>query len=449
MESFDLAVVGGGIAGVKGAKRASELGASVAVVERDVVGGACPFTGCMPKKFMVVAARKVRDATAPGPAGIDAELEELDWPELIEHQRSVVSGLADNYETKLREDDGIRLVRGDARLRPGPKVEVDGERIDADRVMVTTGLRPARPPIDGVEHGQTSDDFFKARTRPESTVIVGGGYIGVEFGSLLRTFGTEVTILEMRDQLIPQYGREVADQLQSQLEAQGIEVHTSTRAREIEPVGEGYRVHASNGEGDEALEAERVLMVAGRVPNTEGLGLEDVGVELDEQGHIEVDETYRTANSDVFAAGDVVGIPQLTPAAIREARTAVENALEDASETLDFSTLPSAVFTTPPVACTGLSEASARQRFERVEVARNGFGHFSASVKDLDEETFIKTVFAGEDQRLVGLQVVGPHAPDIVQGFSLAIDLGCTRADLEDASGIHPTLGEEVVAALP
>lgn len=448
-ESFDLVVVGGGIAGVKAAKKASELGASVAVAEKNVVGGVCPFTGCMPKKFMVIASRKVRDATSPGPAGIEMEVDEVEWPELIEHQRSVVSGLAENYAAKLRDDDRISLFRGEAELRPGPAVEVDGTRLEADTALVTTGLRPAQPPIEGIEHGQTSDEFFKDRSLPDSVVIVGGGYIGVEFASLLASFGTDVTVLEMRDQLIPQYGREVADQLERQLEAQGIDVRTSSEARAIEPAGDRYRVRCPSGPAEGAVEADRVLMVAGRVPNTEGLGLEEVGVELDDQGHIEVDETYRTTNGDIYAAGDVVGVPQLTPAAIREARTAATNALNGSSETLDFSTLPSAVFTTPPVACTGMSEDRARESFDRVEVGTKQFRQFSAGVKDLDEETFIKAVYAGAEQRLVGLQVVAPHAPEIVQGFSLAIELGATREDLEQTDGIHPTLGEEVVAALP
>lgn len=449
MKSFDMIIVGAGIAGIKAAKRASELGANVGLVEKGAVGGTCPVWGCMPKKFMFVAADKRRRANSPGPRGFDLEVTESNWAELIEHERSVAYQLGSNYASKIDRDERIELIEGHARLGPEGGVRVDGEPYDADRVLLTPGLRAAQPPIEGVEHGQTSRGFFQDSTLPDAAVIVGGGYIGVELAAILETFGTEVTILEMESQLIPQYDRDVAEHLAEQLEHRGIDVRTSSAAKAIEPLEEGYRVSYEHDGKNRQADGDRVLVVAGRVPNTDDLGFEEAGVELDEQGFIRVDETYETTVPGVYAAGDVIGKPQLTPAATREGRTAVENALKGTEKTLDFSTLPCAVFTHPPVAMSGMTEEEARESYDRIRVGTSQFQPFDATVRDLGEETFIKTVFAGDDERLVGLHVVGESAYEIVQGFGLAMELGCTRKDLEDFSGVHPTLGDEVCSTLP
>lgn len=446
MPSFDLIVMGAGIAGIKAAKKASDLGASVGIVEGDELGGTCPIRGCMPKKFLVIAAEKIREAHAPGPEGLDLEVADLNWGQLIDHEQSVVNQLGDTYATKLQEDDNIQVIDGYGQLTPDRTVQVNGTTYEADSILLATGLKPAEPPIEGIESGQTSDEFLRDRTRPDSVVIVGGGYIGVEFASILHAFGTEVTVLEALDQAIPQYGADVAEHLVQQLERRGIDVRTSAEARAINTRDDGYGVtYRSEGEDGE-IWADRVLSVAGRVPNIDGIGLEAAGVQTDDEGLIEVNEYFETSVDGIYAAGDVIGPPQLTPAAVREGQTAVRNALSDDRESLDFSTLPSSVFTLPPVASVGYTEPEAKEEFDAVTVGENQFKPFVAGVKKLREETFVKTLFAGSDDRLVGLHVVGPNAYEVVQGFALSMELGCTRDDVENFSGIHPTIGEEVLA---
>lgn len=449
MKTFDMIVIGAGIAGIKAAKTAAGHGADVAVVEKGELGGTCPLRGCMPKKFLAISAEKVNWATAPGPAGIATTLDELNWSDVIEAEQSIVSQLGDHYGGMLTDDDQIRVFRDSAQFQDNRVLQVGNEKIEGRHIIVATGLSPLRPPIDGIDHAQTSDEFFEDSSLPDSAAIIGGGYIGLEFASILHEFGVEVIVFEMLDFILNQHDRDVSNHLLDELQTRGIEVRLNTEVESIQNHGEGYNVQYRSGARNEEYVTDRVIVAAGRVPNTDNLGLSNTGVSTNEEGLIEVDETYRTDAEGVYAVGDVIGDPQLTPAAIQEGITAAENALNGENRTLDFSAIPSAVFSHPPVGTAGMTEREARASFSGIKIGKNTFKPFGAAVKEQDEEIFIKTIFDEETDQLVGIHVVGAQAPEVVQGFALALEEGCTQERMVSFPGIHPTLGEEVISAVP
>ncbi|MFB6357041.1 MAG: NAD(P)/FAD-dependent oxidoreductase [bacterium] len=450
MSDLHVVVIGAGSGGMAAAKKASREGAEVTIVENRTVGGTCVARGCMPKKFMVISSEIMRDIRTDGPDGIDRSLEGLNWSELIDHQRAVVRDLIGINRESIDDYEGIRRLEGTATISEPGVVSVDGSKIEYDRLIIATGLHPSRPPIEGVELGQTSGDFLQDRTRPDSVVIVGGGYIGVEFACVLNAFGTDVTVLHRPPHLVKNYDNEIADQLESSMSNRGIEVRTSTEVTAIHEREEEYRVQFETEDGPDYRDCERPLLAVGRSPNTDNIGLGHLDVQLDPAGYIKVDDTYRTDEGNVFAVGDVNGEYQFTPVAIKEGKTAAVNAVQGTQNTADLTAVPTAVFTDPPIGSAGLSEAEAREQFgENVEIATKSFTPFSSTVRRETGTTFIKLVYTGNNKSLKGIHILGPHAPEIVQGFSMAIRQGVTQEDFKDYPGIHPTIAEEIFSTRP
>ncbi len=446
MESFDVVVIGAGSGGMAAAKKAADRDASVAVVESRTVGGTCVARGCMPKKFLVLAARKARAAAAPGPDGVRTRLDGFSWEALIAHEQTVVDGLIDANRTSLEDYEGVTLVEGEAVLEDRGTVRVEDRTLRADSLILAPGLRPNRPPIEGVERGMTSDEFLTRSDHPGSLAVVGGGYVGVEFAGVVAAFGTDVTVFQRPPRLIPDHDREVAEHLESEMRAGGVRVHTGTEVKRLEDRGGGVRVHT---DGSESLDVDSVLLAAGRRPNTEGIRLDAAGVERDEDGFVVTDGTLATSVEDVYAVGDVNGRMMFTPVAIAEGKRAALNALGENEEPVNYEAVPRAVFSQPPIGSVGLAERTARKRHGTVQAARKTFKPFEAAVAGREEEVFIKLLYAGAGRRLVGLHVMGPHAPELVQGFAPAMRGGLTMQDLKDFPGIHPTVAEEVFSTKP
>jgi glutathione reductase (NADPH) len=447
-QTYDVLVIGAGSGGMAAAKRAASRGASVGIVEGRTVGGTCVARGCMPKKFLVLASRRMREIQANGPNGLDAEVTGLDWADLIDHEQAIVDDLIGANRDGLTDRDNIDVIEGYATFQSHQHLEIDGEDYEADQVIIATGMKPSRPPIEGVEHGMTSDEFLRNHNLPQSMAMVGGGYIAVEFASVLNEFGVDVTIFQRPDHLIKEHDHDMSEALEERLEEKGIDVHTGTEVQKIEKVERTYRLNVDRDGEEGRFGADRVLVAAGREPNTDELGLENLDLKLD-HGFVPVDDFMRTEIDGVFAVGDITGEQHFTPVAIAEGKVAGDNAVTETDTTVDYRAIPSAVFTTPEVGTVGLTESEARKQYDQVQPARKTFRPFSAAVRREPGETTVKLVYAGSEDQLVGLHVLGPHASEIVQGFALAMRQGVSMDDLRDFPGVHPTIAEEVFSTKP
>lgn len=442
MEQYDLAVLGGGSAGMSAAKRAAKSGADVALVESRTIGGTCVARGCMPKKFLVLAAHKARTMQSDGPRGLNSPDPDVNWAELIDHEQDVVDYLVGANREGVEEYDSIEIIEGKARYLDSTTLEVDGSRtITAKTSVIATGLRPSRPPVDGIELALDSDEFFQDRQWKDSVAMVGGGYIGIEFASMLASFGVDVTVFHRPAHLVKNHDRAIVDHLQECLEARGLTIHTGTEVQALKETDGGVRVEVDPA--DASTIVDEVIVAAGRRPNTEDLGLESTDVTLGPKGHVEVNDQFRTHDPAVYAAGDVLGHTQFTPVAIQEGQAAGANAL-GASESVNYEALPMAVFTDPPIGRVGPTEREAREQYEDIEVHEKTVKAFESAVLGHDEETYIRAYYHPEEDRLLAVHVVGPHAPEMVQGFGPAIRLGVSRDDLQNYPGIHPTAAEEI-----
>lgn len=445
---YDLIVIGSGSGGMAAAKRAASRGADVALFEENTVGGTCVARGCMPKKFLYYASQRIHEIQANGPVGLDAEVSEVNWSNIIDHELAVVDDLIEANREGIEDYDRIDLIEAHAELVDDDTVRVNGETVETQGVVLATGASPSIPPIDGAQYGITSDEFLRDHTLPYSMAFVGGGYISVEFASILNSFGVDVTIFQRPDHLIPNYDRDLGRSLEEQFGERGIDVNTGCEVTSIDKSGRSY-VLRFDGDGTGSFTADRVLLATGRDPNTEDLGLENVGLEPNATGGLDVDSKLRTEVDSIYAVGDLNQTLPFTPVAIREGKVAAENAVKGTSESMNYDAIPSAVFTRPQLASVGLGESEARDQFDTVQTASSNFKPFSSSVRREGGEVYIKLVYGGEEKRLVGLHLLGPDASEIIQGFALAIRNGVTQDDLKNFPGIHPTVAEEVFSTKP
>jgi glutathione reductase (NADPH) len=443
---FDLFVIGGGSGGVRASRFAASFGARVAMAESDRLGGTCVNVGCVPKKLFVYGADVPRQlAGAPG-LGWTVEGARFDWPTLRARTADEVRRLNGVYERTV-SGAGAEIIRGRARLVSPQAVEVREAGgatrvVTARHVLVATGARPRRPSIPGAELGLVSDDLFTLERLPASLVIVGAGYIGLEFAGIFAALGVEVTVLARHDHLLPRFDRDVSLFVRAELEKAGIRVACHEEAARIESVA-GRRVVTT--ERGHRHEAEAVLLAVGRDPATEGLGLEEVGVVL-RGGAVRVDSHYTTSVPSVHAVGDVIGHVQLTPVALAEGMAVARTLFGEAGpQTVDYDRIPTAVFTAPAVGTVGLSESEARARAHRVAVFKTDFKPMKHTLTGATGRTFMKLVVDLATDRVLGVHVVGDEAGEIVQGFAVALTCGATKAQLDATIGIHPTAAEELV----
>ena len=438
---FDLFVIGAGSGGVRAARMAAQRGARVAVAEEGPLGGTCVNVGCIPKKLYSVAAH-FADAFeqsrgfgwTPGPA-------QFDWATLKANRAREIGRLNGVYEGLLR-GAGVTMLRGRARLVSDRAVEVGGVVHAAQRILVATGGRPDLPELPGIELAVSSDAMFDLPVFPRRLVVVGGGYIACEFASIFRGLGAQVTQLVRGDQILRGFDDDVRGFLAKQMAQHGVDLRTGVRPAAIERADGALRVVLGDGT---ALPADTVLMATGRRPNSAGLGLESLGVQRDARGAIVVDDGFETSVSGVHAIGDVIDRVQLTPVALAEAMVLVDRLFGDGRRCLDYSLVPTAVFTHPNVATVGLTEAQARERFARVKVFRSDFKPLKHTLSGSAERVLMKLLVDADSDRVLGLHMVGDEAGEIVQGFATALVAGATKAQFDATLGIHPTAAEEFV----
>lgn len=444
---FDLVVIGGGSGGLAGAFAAAAHGARVALLEPGELGGTCVNLGCVPKKAMWLAAELAGRIALAGEMGFPVAPSVPDWERLLAHRQRYIVGIHAGYRRRL-EAAGVVAMPCRGRLLDAHTVEAeDGTRLRADRILLATGGRPMRPRIPGTELGGVSDDFFGLARAPARVAIVGGGYIAVELAGVLQALGSAVEVFARGPRLLPAMDAEMVTRLQDDLRRHGVRLHLQAPVRALEDAQGRVRVLR---EGDAHASPEpfdQVLFATGRRPNSEGLGLERVGVAIGERGQILVDAREDTSVAGIHAVGDVTGKLALTPVAIAAARRLMDRLFGGRPEAmLDYEQVATVVFSHPPLATVGLSEERARERHgEAVTVHTADFRPMLHALAGSEQRSLFKLVCVGEQERVVGIHLLGDAADEILQGFAVALKLGVTRRQLEDTVAIHPTSAEEVV----
>ena len=440
---YDLFVIGGGSGGVRAARIAAGFGARVAIAEHDRFGGTCVIRGCIPKKLLVYAAHFREDFADAAGYGWTVGEPEFSWPKLIANKNREIARLEGVYAGVL-EKAGVTLLRATARVVDAHAVEVDGRRISARYLLVATGGHPWLPRIPGVEHAITSDEAFELAELPRRVLIVGGGYVAVEFAGIFNGLGSQVTLAYRGAQILRGFDDDVRDHLAAELAKQGLRVLLYSDVERIERRPDGSLVGHLTGEIP-AVECDAVLYATGRVPNTRDLGLENAVVARGENGEVIVDQFSASSAPSVYAVGDVTDRVNLTPVAIREGHAVALTLFGGMPTPRDHVDVPTAVFSQPPVATVGLPQGEAERQFAEIEVYRTTFRPLKATLSGRDERTLVKLVVDAATQRVVGAHMVGPDAPEIIQGIAIAVKAGLTKAQLDATVGIHPTAAEEFV----
>lgn len=446
----DLFVIGAGSGGVRASRMAAQRGAKVVVAEAGALGGTCVNVGCIPKKLYSVAAHFGEWAEQSHGFGWQGEAPRLDWATLKRRRAAEIRRLNGVYEGLLH-GAGVQLLRGWARVVDAHTVAVDCEggeqRLTARHILLATGGQPVKGRLPGAEWALSSDDMFDLDPFPRHLVVVGGGYIACEFASIFRGLGAQVTLVHRGPQLLRGFDAEMAGFLAAEMRKKGVKICLKTTITAAEKHGDVQRLTLDNGE---TLEADAVLHATGRVPRTEGLGLETLGLTLNADGGLPVNEHLQTAVPSVHALGDLVGRKALTPVALAEAMYLVDELFGPAAgkakrQPLDYGLVATAVFTHPNVGTVGLGEDAARKAYPRLRVYRAEFKALQHTLSDSTERTLMKLLVDDASDRVVGVHMVGHDAGEVIQGFAVALQAGATKAQFDRTVGIHPTGAEEFV----
>ena len=446
MESagWDLVVLGAGSGGIAMAIRAARLGARVAVLEPGALGGTCVNVGCVPKKAMWLAAELAGAQALSREVGFELPPGRFDWEGFVARRTSYIANIHASYLRRFSEL-GITLVCARGRFAAPDRV-VAGEREFAARhVLVATGGRPRRPAIPGGELGIDSDGFFALRAAPRKVAVVGSGYVAVELAGVLRGLGAGVDLFARGTRLLRSFDRELGEALGKAMQAQGVRLAFDRNPVSATRDADGYHLQFANGDASGPF--DELVWATGRVPNTGDLDLARAGVAVDAAGYVVTDQWQDTNVAGVHAVGDVTGRLALTPVAIAASRRLADRLFGGKADArLDYATVATVVFSHPPLATVGLTEDEARrQHGEAVTVYRARFRPMLAALAQREEQTFMKLVCAGADERIVGIHLAGTAVDEIIQGFAVAVKLGARKADLDATVAIHPTSAEELV----
>lgn len=438
---YDLIVIGAGSGGVRAARMAARTGAKVAIFEDNGVGGTCVLRGCIPKKLLVYASKFSEDFHDAGAYGWDEAKLRFDWPRLIANKDGEIARLNSVY-LKLLSDANVILIESRARVTGTNSIEVNGKRFTAKTLLIATGSKPMVPAIPGIEHAITSNEAFHLKTLPKSIVIAGSGYIAVEFAGIFRGLGSEVTLLLRGDRLLRGFDEDLRAALGEAMRIAGIDIHSAKNISRIRREGGALAVETLEGNN---FVADAAMFAIGRVPNTQGLGLDAANVALDANGAVMVDAYSRSSVPNIYAVGDVTARKMLTPVAIAEAMAFVETAFKNNPTPMDYRLVPAAVFSQPPIGTVGLTESQARKQYGKVDIYRSLFRPLKHTLSGREVRSLMKLVVDGATGRVLGCHMVGEDAPEIIQGFAVALACGATKAQFDATIGIHPTAAEEFV----
>jgi glutathione reductase (NADPH) len=439
----DLFVIGGGSGGVRAARIAAGYGAPVMIAEEYRFGGTCVIRGCVPKKLLVYASRFAHEFEEAAGFGWTLPEATFDWPTLIRNKDVEIARLERVYRTNL-ENAGVELIDSRAVIEDAHTVRIlaTGARIRARTILVAVGAHPTlEPPIPGGEHAITSNEAFHLDRLPERILVIGGGYIAVEFAGIFAGLGSKVTLLHRGDKLLRGFDEDVRDALGEAYARRGIALALKRTVERIERRGGEHVAFLSDGS---TLTVDEILVATGRRPNTKGLGLETAGIEVDAVGAIPVDGYSRTVTPSIYAVGDVTNRANLTPVAIREGHAFADTVFGDRPTIVDHSLIPTAVFSTPEIGVIGCSEAAGRARGE-VTVYKTSFRAMKATLSGSADRVFMKLVVDAASDRVIGAHIVGEGAGEMIQTVGIAVTMGATKADFDRTIAVHPTAAEELV----
>jgi glutathione reductase (NADPH) len=438
---YDLFTIGAGSGGVRASRMSAAYGARVAVAEERYLGGTCVNVGCIPKKLLVYAAHFSEDFEDAGGFGWTVGERHIDWAKLIAAKNAEIARLNGVYR-KLLQDSGVTLMESRAEVLDPHTVVVGGKKITARYILIAVGSWPTVPEFPGSEHAVTSNEIFFLPTLPRRVVIVGGGYIGVEFAGIFHGLGVEVTQLYWDRLFLRGFDDDCRKTLADEMRKKGIDLRFNA---DIEKIEKRSGVLRATLNGDATIEAGQILYATGRTPKTASLGLEKAGVRMNDGGAVVVDEYSKTDADSIYAIGDCTDRMMLTPVAIAEGRAVAETLFNNNSMKPNYINVPSVVFSQPNLGTVGLTEAEARERYAGITVYKTSFKPLKHTLSGRDERTMMKIVVDHETDRVLGCHMVGPDAGEIIQGLAVAMNCGATKAQFDATIGIHPTAAEEFV----
>ncbi len=439
---YDLFVIGGGSGGVRAARISAGHGARVAICEEYRYGGTCVIRGCVPKKLMVYASHYAEDFKDAVSYGWETGTPRFDWSTLIRNKDAEIDRLNGIY-IKLLNDAGVAVLDGRARLIDKHTVNVAGKRYTTDKILIATGGAPFMPDIPGIEHAITSNEVFHLDKQPGDILILGGGYIAVEFAGIFNGLGTDTVLLYRGPKILRGFDEDVRSHLEAEIQKKGIKVQHNHVVTNIKLLESGRRKVTMSD--DSEITVDQVMFAVGRIPNTSDLGLEGIDIALGEREEIRVDDYSRTNVDNIFAVGDVTDRIALTPVATMEGHCFADTIFGGISRSPDHDDVPSAVFSQPSVATVGLTEATARELFGNVDIYLSEFRTLKHTLTPSTERTLMKLIVDKDTDKVVGAHMVGSEAAEIIQGIAIAVKAGATKADFDATVGIHPSTAEEFV----
>lgn len=438
---YDLITIGGGSGGVRASRMSAAHGARVALIESGALGGTCVNVGCIPKKLFSYAAHAASDFADARGFGWSAAGTQFDWKILLVNKDREIARLNGVYAQVL-QDAGTRVIAGRARVVDAHTVAIGDQTLTGAHLLIATGGHAVKPDIPGAELGITSDQAFHLDALPRRVVLVGGGYIAVEFASIFNGLGVATTLVHRGGQLLRGFDEDLGRVLAEELVQHGIMLKFNETPIGLTRNGDGLRVSLVSGR---SIDTDLVMFATGRVPNVAGLGLEAAGVKLAKNGAVQVDDFYCSSVPSIHAIGDVIDRVQLTPVAIAEGMALARTLFRNDPVMLDYANIPTAVFSHPHIGTVGLTEAKARESHGAVDVYRTRFRPLKATLSGSTERVFMKLVVARDSDRVLGAHMVGAEAGEIIQGLAVALRCGATKAQFDATLGIHPTTAEEFV----
>ena len=441
---YDLIAVGGGSGGLAVAEKAAQAGRKVAIIEASELGGTCVNNGCVPKKVMWYAAQAAQAVKDANDFGIKTVAQKIEWQRLVNGRQQYIQNINDYWDGYV-DTSGIEYIRGYASFVDDHTLEVNGVNYSAEHIVIATGGQPIVPPVPGADLGITSDGFFELEKQPENVAIIGGGYIGVELAGVLSALGSSVSVFALENRVLETFDSIISETLKTEMEKQNISMNLGYQVNGLAKTDKGIAV--SNIEGSNIDGFDCVIWAVGRKPNTAHLGIENTSIKMQANGIIPVDEWQNTNIDGVYAIGDITGRVPLTPVAIAAGRRLADRLFKGCENCkVDYENIPTVVFAHPPIATIGLTEQQARQRFgSNISVYETDFTPMRYAMSDHGVKTAMKLVCQGDNEKVVGIHIIGDGADEMLQGFAVAVKMGATKADFDNTIAIHPTSAEELV----
>ncbi|MFB3100924.1 MAG: glutathione-disulfide reductase [Gammaproteobacteria bacterium] len=438
---YDLFVIGAGSGGVRAARIASSFGARVVITEDRYLGGTCVNVGCVPKKLLVYASHFSEDFENAKGFGWMTGSSNFNWQALIENKNTEIARLNGVYE-KILDSAGVERIDGHGILIDEHTIAVNGKHYSAERILISTGGWPSIPDIPGKEHIISSNEAFFLDRLPEKIIIVGGGYIAVEFAGIFNGLGVDTTLLYRGPLFLRGFDQDVREFLAEEMRKKGIKLKFETNVDSIEKIDSQLQVNLTD---KTSLFADLIMYATGRKPNTEDMGIEALGISLDKNSAIVVNDQYQTNIPSIYAVGDVTNRVNLTPVALAEGMSLARKLYDNENSPVDYENIPTCVFSQPNIGTVGLIEEQAREKYHQIDVYKSSFTPMKHTLSGDDEKTFMKLIVDRATDRVIGVHMVGPEAGEIIQGIGIAMKAGASKADFDKTIGIHPTTAEEFV----